>query len=230
MLKKITVSLFIFTIALGCTQKTENTPVATTSKKELATIDSLTKLLDIKDSIIFTQQETITLNSEKISTTPQSEHLKPKKEVTKLTAQEKSLRSFCKTITADFINLEKLENQNDLLENLAPSYSVNWVIVKGNEAQVARYTNNDFKKALKKIGKEGKKLHLELVKLDFLAYDFNGELFNATYKVYLNEFSNDKLIGKRSATFSIAGRKKESYKVANLNTFIFSFGPSHIWN
>jgi hypothetical protein len=124
-------------------------------------------------------------------------------------------------ITTSLLTINENQSQKALLALFLEEYSVNWINVENNTAQIVRTTHLDFKKELKKIAREDRKTKLSLKSKKLLSYDIQGSLYNAMFKIEVNETIDEKPAGTRSLTFSIVGRKKQGYKIANMNIFAF---------
>lgn len=130
------------------------------------------------------------------------------------------VEKFCASLANDLLSALNDKKEDAFLSHFSKEFSVNWVDVR-NQAQIARYTHEDFKKEFKRLMRNDKKLDLKLNSFDFLSSDVKGDLFNATFKISIKETGKDDT-RFRNATMSLVGRKKGSYKIANLNVFVFS--------
>jgi hypothetical protein len=131
-----------------------------------------------------------------------------------------NLDQFCLDIAKELVDAINSRDEDKFISHFSEAYSVNWVDVR-EQAQIGRYTHLDFPKEFKKIIRADKKNELKINKYELLSTDLKSDLFNATFKVYIQEKDDGNVKKIRKATFSIVGRKEVDYKIANMNVYVF---------
>ena len=140
------------------------------------------------------------------------------------------VQNLAKALTASLMKLGETREPNEVLRFFSSSFAVTKVNIDlENEAQIARYTAEDFKAHLKEFGRARKHQTFNLQSLEFLSTDLKGNIFNVVFKTRMDIIEGDKLVGRQMGTTTITGRKTDKWYIANLSNIVFDFEASHSW-
>ncbi|RLD22482.1 MAG: hypothetical protein DRI71_07450 [Bacteroidetes bacterium] len=137
------------------------------------------------------------------------------KDLPVLTRDEAAVHKMVANLKKAFNNIYQDKNPDKILRFFLPSFSTKHVTINiDNEAEIALFSSEDFKKFLKKQIRE-KGIFIEMEKITFLDTQIKGEIFTTTFKNVAKVYRNNTLITNRVIVSTITGRNKDGWKIGN---------------
>jgi len=207
--------IFIFGLIgffLSCTSNSTNPEELVMAKNELlnanAIIDSLNLIVaELEDENL----QLINNNA--------------REELPFLSRDEAAIQKMVGNLKKAFNDIYQDKDPDKILQFFLPSFSTNQVTINvDNEAEIALFSSEDFKKYIKKKMRE-KGMSIEMGEITFLDTQVKGEIFTTTFRNTAKVYKNDKLMSYRTIVSTITGRNQDGWKIGNYSWVAIDYPP-----